>query len=48
MQIEPIQGLLPHTNKSKNKDDTFDFMEDIVTDFTAICKKEVIKSITKP
>jgi len=45
MQIEPIQGLLPHTNKSKNKDDTFDFMEDIVTDFTAICKKEIVTSI---
>lgn len=44
MEIEPIEGLLPHQNKSKNKGDTLDFMEDLMEEFMAICRREIITS----
>jgi len=45
MEIEPIAGLLPHQNKSKEKGDTLDFMEDLMEEFMATCRREIITSI---
>lgn len=42
MGIDAIEGLLPHQNKSKSKNDTMDFMDDLMEDFMAICRREVI------
>ena len=43
MEIDHMQGPLPHENKSKDAKDTHEFLDATMEQFMTICKREVLK-----